>query len=134
MKALLIAAALALMPAAAHAATAQLAGQWNITLTTPQGALPVTCILTQTGTTLGGTCGGGGMEAATTTGTVTESNFTLTYDVTFSGTPLHVVYTGALQADGTVSGSFAADPYAGTFAGARVAPAAPAPAAPHAGH
>ncbi len=137
MRTLLAALALAAaIPCVAQAATAQLAGAWNITLTTPQGAVPVTCTLTQTGATLAGTCGGGMMDMSQATGAVTDSNFTLAYDVTFSGTPLHVVYTGALQPDGTVSGAFAADPYAGTFTGARAAAAAPAAAtpAPHAGH
>lgn len=127
----ILAAALALaIPSIASAATAQLDGAWNIQLTTPQGNLPVTCTLTQAAATVSGTCGGGMMAEAQATGAVTDDAFTLAYDVTFGGTPLHVVYTGRQQPDGAIAGTFAAGPYNGTFTGAKAAVAAPAPAAP----
>ena len=127
----ILAAALALaIPSFASAATAQLDGAWNIQLATDQGALPVTCTLSQAAAAVSGTCGGGMMAQAQATGTVTDDAFTLAYDVTFGGTPLHVVYTGHQQPDGAIAGTFAAGPYNGTFTGAKAAVAAPAPAAP----
>ena len=131
MKTMLAAAALALaLPSMAFASTADVAGAWNITLTTPQGALPVTCTLTQAVAAVSGTCGGGMMASAPATGTVTDSDFTLVYDVEFSGSPLHVVYTGRLQPDGAIAGTFVAGPYAGTFSGTKAPAAAPAVSAP----
>lgn len=131
MKTLFAAAAMALaLPSMAAAATADLAGSWNITLTTPQGDLPVTCTLAQATAALTGSCGGGMMAASPTTGTVTDDNFTLAYDVTFGGTPLHVVYNGHIEPDGHIAGAFTAGPYNGSFTGAKGPPPAAAPAAP----
>jgi hypothetical protein len=135
----------AAIPAAASAATAQVGGDWAVTLATDQGNLPVACHFDQADAALTGTCGGGasggGMAPSNITGTVTDANFTLAYDVTFGGTPLHVVYTGHSVADGTIAGTFAAGPYNGTFTGMHAAaaepaaaPAAPAPAAPPVAH
>jgi hypothetical protein len=153
MKSMLAAAAIAaafLLPAAASAATAQVGGDWVITLATEQGNLPVPCSFVQAGATLTGTCGGGQMgDPSPITGSVTEQNFTVAYDVNVGGQPLHVVFSGQGNADNTIAGTFAAGPYNGAFTGVRgasapTAAAAPAPAGPaaaapppgggHAGH
>ncbi len=142
MKSLTLAAAFAAISIPSIACAADVTGAWNLSLATDQGAIPVSCNLTQTGDTVGGTCGGGQMAAAPTTGAVTGDDVTFNYDVDFGGTPLHVVYTGHVGSDGSLSGNFAAGPpgstgpapYTGAFTGARAnsaaAPAAPTPNAP----
>jgi hypothetical protein len=135
MKKLFAAAALAFaIPSIACAAN--VAGTWNFQLTTDQGAIPVSCTLTQAAdNAVSGTCGGGMMAPSPTTGAVTGDDVTFNYDVDFGGTPLHVVYTGHVAADGSIAGNFAAGPpggatavYTGTFTGSP-APTAPPPAA-----
>ena len=58
------------------------------------------------------------MKAAgtyTVDGGVTKSEFS--YDVTFNDMPMHVVYKGQSQADGSVKGSVEAAGTTGTFTG-----------------
>jgi hypothetical protein len=129
-----ICAALLALAVPSMALAANVAGAWNLQLVTDQGNLPVSCTLTQTENAIGGTCGGGMSAPSPTTGAVTGDDVTFNYDVDFGGTPLHVVFTGHVAADGALAGNFAAGPpggaanYNGTFSGAK-APAA-TPAAP----
>ena len=142
MKTLFAAAALAAataLPLCAHAATAQVSGDWMFTLSVGGNNIPVPCHFDQADAALTGTCGGGAMSNPTPiTGTVAEQNVNIAYEANVGGQSLHVVMTGAAAADGTLAGNFTAGEYAGTFSAAHGAPpAAPAAATPpveHSGH
>jgi hypothetical protein len=138
--------AAAALPLCAHAATAQVGGDWMFTLSVGGNNIPVPCHFDQADAALTGACGGGAMSnPSPITGTVTDQNLTVAYDATVGGQALHVVLTGAAAADGTLAGNFTAGEYSGTFTAAHgappaaVAPAAPAapaaaPPAEHSGH
>lgn len=137
MKKLALAAALALAPAVALAA--DISGDWNVA-----GAFDAmgikynsACKLAQdAGGKLTGTCQGTQNEAAATTGEVTtgadgKTAVEFAYDTTYQGTPVHLDYKGALQADGAISGTVDAGGADGTFTATKgPPPAAPAAAPP----
>ena len=145
----LIAAAAALaaasaLPLAAHAATAQVGGDWMFTLSVGGNSIPGPCHFDQADAALSGTCGGGAMSNPTPiTGTVADQTVNIAYDANVGGQSLHVVMTGAAGTDGTLAGNFTAGEYAGTFtaahgappaAAAPTTPAAATPPAEHSGH
>jgi hypothetical protein len=139
-KKLVLAAALALLPGAALAA--DLSGAWNVAGSFDAMGIKYAsaCNLTQdSGGKLTGACTGTQNEQAATTGTVTtgadgKTAVEFAYDTSYQGSPVHLDYKGALQADGTVTGTVDAGGADGTFTAtkgtaAAAAPAAPAPAA-----
>jgi hypothetical protein len=136
-KKLVLAAAVALLPGAALAA--DISGAWNVA-----GAFDAmgikynsACTLAQdAGGKLTGTCQGVQQESAATTGAVTtgadgKTAVEFAYDTTYQGSPVHLDYKGALQADGTIAGAVDAGGISGTFTATKgAAAAAAAPAAP----
>jgi hypothetical protein len=134
-----LAAALALAPGAALAA--DLGGAWSVAGSFDAMGIKYAsqCTLAQAGDgKLTGTCTGTQNEAAATTGAATtgadgKTAVEFAYDTTYQGTPVHLAYKGALQADGTVTGTVDAGGAQGTFVatkGGAAAPPAAAPAAP----
>ena len=137
MKKLVLAAVVALLPGAALAA--DISGAWNVA-----GAFDAmgikynsACTLKQdSGGKLTGTCQGTQQESVATTGAVTtgadgKTAVEFAYDTSYQGSPVHLDYKGALQADGTVTGAVDAGGISGTFVATKGAPAAAAaPAAP----
>lgn len=138
MKKLVLAAALALSPAAALAA--DLTGQWNVAGAFDAMGIKYSsaCTLAQdAGGKLTGTCQGTQQESAATTGTVTtgadgKTAVEFAYDTSYQGSPVHLDYKGTVQADGTLAGTVDAGGADGTFTAAKGPPpaAAVAPAAP----
>jgi hypothetical protein len=133
-KKLILAAALALTPCAALAA--DVSGAWTVAGSFDAMGIKFTsdCKLAQdAGGKLSGTCTGTQNEAAATTGAVTTADgktaVAFAYDTTYQGSPVHLAYTGALQADGTVTGAVDAGGAQGTFVATKGAAAAAAPAA-----
>ncbi len=135
MKKLVLAAALALLPGAALAA--DLSGAWNVAGSFDAMGIKYAsaCTLAQdAGGKLTGTCQGTQNEAAATTGTVTtgadgKTAVEFAYDTSYQGSPVHLDYKGAVQADGTLAGTVDAGGADGTFTAAKGPPPA-APAAP----
>ena len=134
MKKLILATAFALLPAAALAA--DLSGAWNVAGSFDAMGIKYTsaCTLAQdAGGKLTGTCQGTAQESAATTGTVTtgadgKTAVEFAYDTSYQGTPVHLDYKGAVQADGTLAGTVDAGGASGTFTAAKGAPAAAAAA------
>lgn len=91
---------------AEHAAaqTANLAGTWNLQVTTDQGTTTPTLTLVQDGDELTGRYSSATLGEADVTGTVTGSSFTVTLTASMQGQSIPVTYTGALGADGKLSG------------------------------
>jgi hypothetical protein len=114
-KRLLIAAAFALAPATVFAA--DFSGAWTIHGDIG-GSIQWTsaCTLKQgSDGALSGTCKGTQNEDAAATGSVAGTKLTLAYDTTYQGSPVHLAYTGDVQADGTAKGAVDTGGPAGTF-------------------
>ena len=106
MKSLLIAAAFALAaPAAASAA--DITGAWALSGSVPamNFDFTLTCDFKQEAMALTGSCKDQQGTVMATTGTVADKSVTFAYDANFGG-PIHVIYKGDLQADGTLKGAF----------------------------
>jgi hypothetical protein len=120
-KKLVLAAAFAFLPAAALAA--DLSGAWNVAGSFDAMGIKYTsaCKLAQdAGGKLTGTCQGTAQESAATTGAVTtgadgKTAVEFAYDTSYQGTPVHLDYKGAVQADGSLAGSVDAGGAQGTF-------------------
>ena len=100
---------MALAAAVAHAdeaaaQTANLAGTWNLQVVTDQGTTTPTLTLVQDGDELTGRYSSATLGEAEVTGTVTGSNFTVTLNASMQGQSIPVTYTGALGADGKLTG------------------------------
>jgi len=100
---------MALAAAVAHAdeaaaQTASLAGTWNLQVVTDQGTTTPTLTLVQDGDELTGRYSSATLGEAEVTGTVTGSNFTVTLNASMQGQSIPVTYTGALGADGKLTG------------------------------
>lgn len=124
--------ALALIACAPLAAFAQgIAGNWELTLDTPQGANTVNLTLTQAGDKVTGTLSTpmGALEVA---GTATGADWKATGNIDAGGATLEMGFTGKVTGDtqsGSVKfGDFGEFPFTGKRAGASAA-AAPATAA-----
>ena len=121
MKKLVLAALLALAPGAALAA--DLSGGWNVAGAFDAMGIKFTsaCKLAQDSSgKLTGTCQGTQQESAATTGTVTtgadgKTAVEFAYDTSYQGSPVHLDYKGAVQADGTLAGTVDAGGVSGTF-------------------
>jgi hypothetical protein len=114
-KRLLIAAAFALAPATVFAA--DFSGAWTIHGDIG-GSIQWTsaCTLKQDAAgKLTGTCKGTQAEDAAASGAVSGTSITLAYDTTYQGSPVHLAYTGDVQADGTAKGTVDTGGPAGTF-------------------
>ena len=135
MKNLVLAAVLALLPGAALAA--DISGAWNVAGSFDAMGIKYNsaCTLAQDAAgKLTGTCQGTANESAATTGAVTtgadgKTAVEFAYDTSYQGTPVHLDYKGAVQADGTLSGTVDAGGASGTFTATKGAAAAAAPAA-----
>jgi hypothetical protein len=88
----------------AAAQTANLAGTWNLQVVTDQGTTTPTLTLAQEGDKLTGRYSSATLGETDVTGTVTGSNFTVTLTASMQGQAIPVTYTGALGADGKLSG------------------------------
>jgi hypothetical protein len=135
MKKLVLAAVIALAPGAVFAA--DLSGAWNVAGSFDAMGIKYNsaCKLAQDASgKLTGTCQGTQQESAATTGTVTtgadgKTAVEFAYDTSYQGTPVHLDYKGALQADGSLSGTVDAGGANGTFTATKGGAAAAAPAA-----
>ena len=111
MKKLLLAAAIACAPAITLAA--DMSGNWTIngTFASMGVSYTVTCKLAQDAAgKLAGPCDGANGEHDAATGAVTtgadgKPMLELAYDTTYQGTPVHLDYKGAAQADGSFAGT-----------------------------
>jgi hypothetical protein len=110
-KKLLLAAVLACAPAMAFAA--DVSGAWtiNANFASMGVTFTATCTLTQDAAgKLAGPCKGPNGEALTASGAVTTGSdgkplVEFGYDTTYQGTPVHLDYKGAPQADGSLAGT-----------------------------
>ena len=86
-------------------APATIAGKWDMTAETPQGATPVTLVIKLDGKKVTGTITGAQGE------TPHEGEYVdgkLTTSITFQGSsgPINITFTGSMKADGTMAGTF----------------------------
>jgi hypothetical protein len=133
---------LALVAAAPVAAFAQgsVAGDWDLTLTTPQGTNTVSVSFKQDGDKVTGTLTSP-MGSVPLAGTATAGELTATASIDVQGMALEMAFNGKLAGDalnGTVKvGDFGEFPFTGTRAAAKsaapTASTAAVPAAPSAG-
>jgi hypothetical protein len=93
---LVAAATLALVGSSVMAADANVAGEWTMTVATPQGSGSPTFNLKQQGTAVTGTYKGQ-LGEAPVTGTVAGNQVTLNYKVTTQGFDLDVTYSGTVD-------------------------------------
>ena len=68
---------------------------------------------------LSGPCAAGDGIVLDVSGFADEKGLTFAYDDSRNGTPLHVVYTGAIQPDGSLKGTATDGAHTGTFAAKR---------------
>ena len=134
----LVAAFLVAAPLAALAQTTNVAGAWDLTLSTPQGENTVNVTFKQDGDKLTGTLSSPMGEVALT-GTAAAGNLKATANMDVQGMALEMAFTGKVAGDtidGMVKvGDFGEFPFTGKRSGANAAPAATsttgaAPAAP----
>jgi hypothetical protein len=102
----LIAVAVAVFAASVSSAATQdsVAGTWNLSVVFEQGSGSPTIVLQQDGEKLTGTYTGQ-MGQYPLSGTFTEKKITFTVTVDMQGNQLAFVYTGTLEADGTLKGT-----------------------------
>ncbi len=117
-------------PLAASAQTTNVAGAWDVTLSTPQGDNTVNVVLKQDGDKITGTLASP-MGEVPLTGTATAGNLKAVGNIDVGGAALELTLTGKVAGDslnGTVKlGDFGEFPFAGKRAAAQAAaPAAPA--------
>ena len=120
MKKFLLAAVIAIAPAAAPAAAfaQDLSGSWAILGSFDSMGIKynVTCTLTQDSAgKLAGPCKGPAGEALTAAGAVTGTSVELGYDTTYQGAPVHLDYKGDVQTDGSLKGTIDTGGPQGTF-------------------
>jgi hypothetical protein len=108
------------------------AGNWELTVDTPQGANTVSVSLTQDGEKIAGTLSSP-LGSVPVKGTATGGDVTVVADIDAQGTPLTLTFKGKVTADefdGSVDfGGFGEGPFTGKRAGSSVTPAAAAPRA-----
>ena len=125
MKKLLLAAALAFAPMTALAA--DWSGNWTINAAFDSMGVKftTTCTLAQDAAgKLTGPCIGSAKETtaasgAVATGTDGKPSISFGYDTTYEGTPVHLEYVGAAQADGSLAGTISTGGPQGTFTATR---------------
>lgn len=114
-------------PLAAHAQTTNVAGAWDLTLSTPQGENTVNVTFKQDGDKLTGTLSSPMGEVALT-GTATAGNLKATANMDVQGMALEMAFTGKVAGDtidGMVKvGDFGEFPFTGKRAASKAAPAA----------
>jgi hypothetical protein len=117
-------------PLAAFAQSA--AGNWDLTIDTPQGANTVNVSFTQAGNALTGTLSSP-MGAVDLKGTATGADVVVVADIDAGGAPLTLTFTGKIEGDafnGNVKfGDFGEGPFTGKRAASKAA-ATPAAAVP----
>jgi len=108
---------LALLFCAGTAFAADVTGSWKITGNVAGQDVNEACTLKQEGTKVTGTCKLGEQKAAEVTGEVTETKVTFKHAGEYEGTPLTIIYTATVQADGTLKGDLLVEPFgaAGDF-------------------
>jgi hypothetical protein len=95
----LFAAAVALFAAVAvYAADANIAGTWNLSVTTQRGTRDSSMVLTQSGSELKGTYKGQRGELPVT-GTIKGDDFNLSYKLELQGNSIEVKYVGKVEGD-----------------------------------
>jgi hypothetical protein len=124
--AFLLAVSVLAIPAAAAAETAKVAGEWNLTVESPNGIATPTATIKQDGEKLTGTYKGRFGESPLT-GTIKENAIKFTTDITTPNGVIALEYSGTVDGD-TMKGtaSFASMGEA-PFTGKRKAADAPAP-------
>ena len=98
----------------APAFAADVAGTWNVDGDVVGNPVKFTTVWKQDGETLSGTATLEGKDTPVT-GTVKDKAVTFEYDTDHEGTTYHLVFTGTLQDDGTITGSIAVAGVDGTF-------------------
>ncbi len=125
MRYLILAAALALAPAAALAD--DMSGVWTINgeFAAMDVKFTTTCTLKQDASgALSGPCTGASNEPVTASGAVRtgmggKPEVDFGYDTNYEGTPVRLEYVGAPQADGSLAGTVSAHGAQGTFTATR---------------
>ncbi len=114
-----------LVPTAGAAETAKVAGEWNLTVETPNGTGTPSVIFKQDGGTLTGTYKGR-MGESELKGTVTGNDIKWTVTLHPQGQDLTVEYSGTVDGD-TMKGKVSSAMGEATFTGKKKAADAPAP-------
>lgn len=109
------------LPFSGAAQTADVAGKWNLTVTTGQGTTNPTFTLVQDGEKLTGHYSSEALGEADLTGTVSGSSVRISLEGSIQGQSVPVVYSGTLNDDGTMSGTIdiAGGALTGTFTATR---------------
>ncbi|MEP6925666.1 MAG: pitrilysin family protein [Pyrinomonadaceae bacterium] len=94
---------------------------WNLSVSSPQGNLPITMLLMREGESITGTLNTPVGDGAITGGTISDNNLTATASLSFQGMPVNVKISGTIDGD-SVSGSIDTGmlgslPFTGTKAG-----------------
>lgn len=95
-----------------------LSGTWALQVVTDAGTRTPTVVLKQDGEQLSGTYKSQ-LGEAPVTGKIKEKDFSFQVTLTFDGTPITIVYTGALDESGIKGRVTAGDLASGTFTGKR---------------
>jgi hypothetical protein len=100
--------------------TADVAGDWALTVETDQGTTTPSVVLEQDGATLTGHYSSETLGEADITGSVDGKAVAFSFGASVQGFDLDVSYTGTLQDDGTLSGEISlGEAGGGTFTGKR---------------
>lgn len=107
-------------PASAPSGTSapDLSGTWALQVVTDAGTRTPTVVLKQDGEQLSGTYKSQ-LGEAPVTGKIQDKDFSFQVTLTFDGTPITIVYTGALDESGIKGRVTAGDLASGTFTGKR---------------
>ena len=91
------------------------AGRWNVDGDVMGNPVKLVCALQQKGEALSGTATLEGKAEVPVSGSSTGHNVSFEFDTDHEGTTYHLVFTGALGADGGITGSIAVAGVTGTF-------------------
>ena len=110
------------MPASAQ--TLDVAGTWNLEVTTDQGVTTPSFTLEQEGESLTGHYSSDALGETDLTGTVSGSEVTISLNADFQGQSIPVLYRGTVDEDGKMSGTIdlAGGALTGTFTAVRADP------------
>jgi hypothetical protein len=92
---------------------------WKLHVAVGNFDFQMLCAMSLKGKLLRGPCAAGAGVVLSAAGTSDDKTVTLAYDTYVAGKPLHVVYTGALQPDGSIKGAATDGTNSGVFTAKR---------------
>jgi hypothetical protein len=92
------------------APTTSVDGSWTLALNIQGNTGTPTCSFKQDGAKLTGTCTAPNDKESPATGEVTDKKVTFRYDIEWEGSPLTLIFTGAIESESDMKGTIDVQP------------------------